>query len=108
MDAGIFLYRPSFSRAACAPTKLGEFLGCGIPCMSNQGVGDMAAVIEGERVGVAVQAFDDAALTNGLNILLQVVADPATLARCVAAAQKHFSLDEGVERYRGIYEQIAA
>ena len=107
MDAGIFLYRPSFSRAACAPTKLGEFLGCGIPCMSNQGVGDMAAVIEGERVGVAVQAFDDAALTNGLNALLQVVADPATLARCVAAAQKHFSLDEGVERSRGIYEQLA-
>lgn len=107
MDAGIFFYRPSFSRAACAPTKLGEFLGCGIPCLSNQGVGDMAAVIEGERVGVAVQAFDDAALTNGLNALLQVVADPATLARCVAAAQKHFSLDEGVERYRGIYKQLA-
>ena len=107
MDAGIFFYRPSFSRAACAPTKLGEFLGCGIPCMSNQGVGDMAAVIEGERVGVVVQAFDDAALTNGLKVLLQEVADPAALARCVASAKKHFSLDEGVARYRGIYEQLA-
>jgi len=107
MNAGIFFYRPSFSRAACAPTKLGEFLGCGIPCMSNVGVGDLAAVLEGDRVGVAVQAFDDAALTNGLKALLQVVADPAALARCVASAQKHFSLDEGVARYRGIYEQLA-
>ena len=26
--------------------------------------------------------------------------------RCVAAAPKHFSLDEGVARYQGIYEQI--
>lgn len=107
MNAGIFFYRPSFSRAACAPTKLGEFLGCGIPCMSNVGVGDMAAVLQGEGVGVAVQAFDDTALTNGLKALLQVVADPAALARCVASAQKHFSLDEGVARYRSIYEQLA-
>ena len=107
MDAGIFFYRPSFSRTACAPTKLGEFLGCGIPCMSNEGVGDMTAVLEGERVGVALQAFDDAALTNGLKALLQVAADPTTLARCVEAAQKHFSLDEGVARYCGIYDQLA-
>jgi glycosyltransferase involved in cell wall biosynthesis len=107
MDAGIFFYRPSFSRVACAPTKLGEFLGCGIPCMSNAGVGDMALVFEGESVGVALQGFDDAALTNGLKALLQLVADSATLARCVSAAQKHFSLDEGVARYSGIYEQLA-
>jgi glycosyltransferase involved in cell wall biosynthesis len=106
MDAGIFFYRPSFSRAACAPTKLGEFLGCGIPCMGNVGVGDMAAVLEGERVGVALQAFNDANLANGLKVLLQMVADPTTLTRCVEAAQKHFSLDEGVARYHGIYVQL--
>jgi len=107
MDAGIFFYRPSFSRSACAPTKLGEFLGCGIPCMSNAGVGDMALVLEGERVGVALQGFDDSALTNGLKTLLQLVADSATLSRCVVAAQKHFSLDEGVASYSCIYEQLA-
>jgi len=108
MDAGIFFYRPSFSRAACAPTKLGEFLGCGIPCISNEGVGDMATVLQGERVGVVLQAFDDATLTSGLKALLHLVADSATFVRCVAAAQKHFSLDEGVAKYRGIYEQLAA
>jgi hypothetical protein len=74
--------------------------------MGNVGVGDMAAVLEGERVGVALQAFNDANLANGLKVLLQMVADPTTLARCVAAAQKHFSLDEGVARYHGIYGQL--
>jgi glycosyltransferase involved in cell wall biosynthesis len=106
MDAGIFFYRPSFSRIACAPTKLGEFLGCGIPCMGNTGVGDMAEVLEGERVGVALDAFDEAALNSGINSLMQIVANPNTRARCVLAAQKHFSLEEGVTRYRGIYEQL--
>ena len=106
MDAGIFFIRQVFSKQASAPTKLAEFLGCGVPCLGNAGVGDMAEVLEGERVGVALKSFDEAALTNGLQELLQLVADPATRARCVAAAQKHFSLDEGVARYSSIYEQI--
>jgi glycosyltransferase involved in cell wall biosynthesis len=106
MDAGIFFYKPSFSRAACAPTKLGEFLGCGIPCLSNAGVGDMADVLEGEQVGVALQAFDKASLILGLNKLLQLTHDPATSARCVDAAERHFSLDEGVARYAAVYQKM--
>jgi glycosyltransferase involved in cell wall biosynthesis len=107
MDAGIFFYRPSFSRAACAPTKLAEFLGCGKPCLSNVGVGDMADVLEGEQVGVALKTFDEASLVDALKQLLDLAADPATSKRCVAAAQKHFSLDEGVSRYADVYERLA-
>ena len=106
MDAGIFFIRQVFSKQASAPTKLAEFLGCGVPCLGNAGVGDMAEVLEGEHVGVALKSFDEAALANGLQELLQLAADPAIRARCVAAAQKHFSLDEGVARYSSIYEQI--
>jgi glycosyltransferase involved in cell wall biosynthesis len=106
MDAGVFFIKQLISKQASAPTKLAEFLGCGIPCLGNAGVGDMADVLEGEKVGVALYAFDDTALANGLQALLQMVADPNTRARCVAAAQKHFSLDEGVSRYRKIYEQL--
>jgi glycosyltransferase involved in cell wall biosynthesis len=108
MDAGIFFIKPVFSKQASAPTKLGEFLGCGIPCLGNAGVGDMAEILEGERVGVALDAFDPASLTLGLNKLQKLVADPATAARCVAAAQKYFSLDEGVQRYAAVYQQLGA
>jgi glycosyltransferase involved in cell wall biosynthesis len=106
MDAGVFFIKPVFSKQASAPTKLGEFLGCGIPCLGNAGVGDMATVLEGDRVGVALQAFDPASLALGLDKLLKLAADPATAARCVAAAQKHFSLAEGVAKYRDIYDHI--
>jgi glycosyltransferase involved in cell wall biosynthesis len=108
MDAGVFFIKPVLSKQASAPTKLAEFLGCGIPCLGNAGVGDMAEVLEGEGVGVALKSFDEAALANGLQALLQLAADPATRARCVAAAQKHFSLDEGVRRYAAVYEQLGA
>lgn len=68
----------------------------------------MAEKLEGERVGVALQAFDPAPLALGLDQLLTLAAYPATPARCVAAAQKHFSLDEGVQRYAAVYRQLDA
>lgn len=106
MDAGIFFIKPLFSKQASAPTKLGEFLGCGIPCLANHGVGDMAGILEGEGVGAAVKAFEDADLLAGLQQLLALRADPETTARCVAAAQRHFSLEQGVERYRAVYDSV--
>ena len=106
MHAGIFFIKPVFSKQASAPTKLGEFLGCGIPCLANTGVGDMATVLEGERVGVAVDAFDPATLDAGLTRLLALLQEPDIRPRCVAAAHKHFSLDEGVARYRGVYAAL--
>jgi glycosyltransferase involved in cell wall biosynthesis len=106
MDAGIFFYRPSFSRAACAPTKLGEFLGCGIPCLGTAVVGEMAEELEGEQVGVVLKSFDEASLVRGLDQLLTLAADPSTAVRCMAAAQKHFSLETGVQRYADIYCEL--
>jgi glycosyltransferase involved in cell wall biosynthesis len=106
MDAGIFFIKPVFSKQAAAPTKLAEFLGCGIPCLSNAGVGDMAEVLEGERVGVALKVFDVESMTAALQRLLQLAGDPATRGRCVDAAQKHFSLQEGVAKYQAIYARL--
>ena len=106
MHAGIFFIKPVFSKQASAPTKLAEFLGCGIPCLGNAGVGDMAAILEGERVGVALTDFDEVSLRQGLERLIELTRQPDIQARCVAAAQRHFSLDEGVARYRSIYHAL--
>ena len=107
MDAGVFFIKPVYSKQASAPTKLAEFLGCGIPCLSNAGVGDIAEVLEEEHVGVALDSFDEVFMAEGLQQLLKLVEDPNTRGRCVSAARKHFSLGEGVARYNSIYEQIA-
>ena len=108
MHAGIFFYKPAFSNAATAPTKLGEFLGCGIPCLSNVGVGDMAELLQREGVGIAIESFDEDSLYQGLSQLLSLCADPEVSERCVAAAQRNFSLDEGVARYERIYKSLGA
>ena len=106
MSAGIFFYQASYSRIACAPTKLAEFLGCGIPCLSNVGVGDMADLLETEQVGVAIKSFDDESKMQAIKQLIKLVNEPKISTRCVAAAQRHFSLDEGVRLYDEIYKSL--
>jgi glycosyltransferase involved in cell wall biosynthesis len=106
MGVTIFFIEPSFSKLAMAPTRLAEFLGCGIPCLTNTGVGDMAELLEGEKVGIALDALDAGSLRSGLQRLLTLLEEPGIGDRCVAAAKKHFSLDEGVQRYAAVYRSL--
>lgn len=107
MNAGVFFYKTAYSRAACAPTKLGEFLGCGVPVLANTGVGDMARILREDGVGVAIDSVDQASIRAGVSELLDLCADPGTRQRCVESAERHFSLEEGVRGYRSIYKAIA-
>ena len=106
MDAGIFFIKPLYSKIASAPTKLGEFLGCGIPCISNAGVGDMAEILEKENVGVALCSFDDSSMQNGIDRLIQLTDSEDISDRCRKTALKYFSLDDGVKAYTRVYNNI--
>jgi glycosyltransferase involved in cell wall biosynthesis len=44
-DAGLCFYTPTLSSLAVSPTKLGEYLACGIPAYCNRGVGDVERII---------------------------------------------------------------
>ena len=108
MDVGIFFIMPVFSKRASAPTKLGEFLGCGVPCLGNDGVGDMTRILEGDKVGVVIRNFDDHGREMAMNALLSLCVDPDARQRCVRAARKHFSLDDGVAAYDRIYRELVS
>jgi len=106
MDAGIFFYKPGFSRAACSPTKLGEFLACGLPCLANRGVGDVESILEPERVGVVLEGRDPEARSRAVQRLLDLAKDPEIALRCAAVARRLFSLEEGIAAYDAMYRMI--
>src|SRR5262249_32675657 len=81
MDVGLFFIKPVFSKIASAATKLGEFLGCGVPCLSNEGIGDMTSILVGENVGVAVPDFSVEAMRQGVQRLLVLTCDPEVRQR---------------------------
>lgn len=107
MHAGVFFIKPVFSKQASAPTKLGEFLGCGIPCLSNAGVGDMGEILHADQVGIAVSGFGSEEMATAVEGLLALVQDPATAGRCRESAIRHFSLQKGVEGYSALYKRLA-
>ncbi len=106
MHAAVFFIKQAFSKQAAAPTKLGEFLGCGIPCLSNTRVGDMAEILESEGVGIAIDGFTQRDLDEGLMSLISLTDTKGIHELCVAAARKHFSLQEGVASYEVIYKEL--
>lgn len=106
MHAATAFYVQAYSKLATAPTKLAEYLGCGVPCVGNTGVGDMAAILEGEGVGVAISDFSADQLELAADRLLDLLDEEGTRMRCLAAAKRLFSLDAGVESYSGIYRRL--
>ena len=99
-DYAISFIRPTFSKLASCPTKLGECLALEVPVLTNGGVGDVARVIAGTGGGVLVTRFDDATYRDALDRLELLGAGNA---RWREAARAWFDLDRGVERYHRIY-----
>jgi glycosyltransferase involved in cell wall biosynthesis len=105
-DAGLFFIRPSFSKRGSAATKLAEFLGCGVPVVINDGVGDSGAIVRDRRVGVVLSVLDPAAYAAALAPVRAAMADRAMADRCRQTAMDLFDLETGVERYRGLYRRL--
>ncbi|MBT4764569.1 glycosyltransferase [bacterium] len=106
MNAGIFFYRQAYSKKATAPTKLGEFLASGIPCLTNKGVGDTSEILEKTKCGIVLSNFSKEEMERGVILLLSLTEDSCILDRCRSAALDYFSLDDGVKSYNEIYETL--
>lgn len=99
-DYAVSFIRPTFSKIASCPTKLGECLALEIPVLINGDVGDVAAVIRDTAGGVLVGRFDDEAYRDALD---RLEALGGGKAQWRAAARAWFDLGQGVERYHAIY-----
>ncbi len=106
MHAAAALIRPVFSKTASAPTKLAEYLGCGVPVIGNPGCGDMARILDEDRVGAVVRDLDKASIAEAVSTLIRLAQDPSIAARCQAAAVSRFALKDGVAAYDCIYGQL--
>jgi glycosyltransferase involved in cell wall biosynthesis len=103
MNAAIFFINQSYSKKASAPTKLGEFLACGVPCLGNSEVGDMVSILEGENVGIILRNFDEFSMRESIFKLIELAREPDIAQRCRKNAMKYFSLENGVNQYEKIY-----
>ena len=105
-DLSVMFFTDGLSKLGSAPTRLAEVLGCGLPVVANDGVGDVAGIVRKNKVGVIVDGSDPAQMRAALEELKVLIQDPDLPGRCRATAEAVFSLETGTEAYRGIYTSI--
>jgi glycosyltransferase involved in cell wall biosynthesis len=111
--AGICMIDPSESKIASCPTKLGEYLACGIPAVANIPIGDVEDTIVPNNVGVPIQLDADStsgidSMANAAQRLLELVNDPNLPLRARQEAESRFSVAEGAATYHKIYQQLTS
>lgn len=89
-----------------SPTRMAEILGCGLPVVANEGVGDVAQIIRAHRVGVLVSGPSESEMNDAWDELEQLLKDPNLAVRCRRAAKECFSLEAGTAAYSQLYKQI--
>jgi glycosyltransferase involved in cell wall biosynthesis len=106
-DAGLSFVRTCYAKRSSSPTKVGEYLAAGLPVLSTPGIGDLDQMLSGPSLGVIVSSLDETGYRAAVDSVLQILADPATPARCREYAQTHLSLHNvGAPRYANLYARL--
>ena len=90
------------------PTRFGELLSCGVPCIYNRGIGDIEAIIERYSVGALVDEFNSDSYDRGIDSILATLARPGIGQECREVALRYFSLTKGITKYDETYTELAA
>jgi glycosyltransferase involved in cell wall biosynthesis len=106
-EFGLFFIRPTFSKLASSPTKLGEYLAAGVPVVTNAGVGDVSEILERTGGGVVVNDFSQASFERAISEIDLLVARNDG-GRIRVAAEEFFSLDRAVDAYARVYARALA
>jgi glycosyltransferase involved in cell wall biosynthesis len=103
LDIGLFFIKPLYSKKGSSPTKLAELLACGIPIITNTGVGDVDELISNTNCGVLIDSFTTEAYQSAINKIGNLNLSKHYY-RDVALA--NFSLQKGIDSYKKIYDAV--
>lgn len=103
-DVSIFFIRPTFSKIASSPTKMGELLAMGIPVITNTKIGDTEQIIRDSQCGIIISQFNE---NEYQKISHEVIEKIDNLKQNTqSSAGKYFSLEEGLKKYNSVYSKF--
>lgn len=106
MDSACALIKQCYSKIASSPTKVGEYLACGVPFVMNRGTGDLESIVNEYKIGVVINSFTPESINEAAKDILKLSSTKNIKNKCRNVAEKIFSLKSGVNEYRKIYDLL--
>ena len=105
-DVALSFIKACYSKQSSSPTKIAEYLACGLPIVANKGVGDVDHLIEENNVGVLIEDFSTQAYHDAIEAVGRL---PEESEHYRKTARIEFELEGvGGERYRNLYRRMLA
>lgn len=106
-DVALSFIKACYSKQSSSPTKIPEYLACGLPIISNKGVGDVDELINNDRVGVILDDFSFQSYSKAFDDVIELKNEQGFAERSRSSAKNRFELEEvGGAKYRSIYRRI--
>ena len=102
-DWGLFFIKPTYSKKSSSPTKQGELMSMGLPIVTNAGVGDTDTIVTRFNSGIIVPTTRKEDLAFGVTEMLNSEFDNENIR---VGAKSFFSLENAIETYNRVYNQI--
>ncbi len=108
-DAAVSFIKACYSKQSSSPTKIAEYLASGLPVISNSGIGDLDALLAGDKVGVILKGFAEEDYAEALIEIDNFLLDENLSEHCRAVAHRKFDLEQvGGKNYRRLYQRLLA
>jgi glycosyltransferase involved in cell wall biosynthesis len=108
--AGVSFLNDGYSNRSSLPTKMPEYLACGLAVVTSPGVGDLDGQLAEARAGVTLPtcAPSDEELRAAARRTVELLREPELPARARSLAEREFALEAGVGRYDAVYRLLGA
>ncbi|WP_289043126.1 glycosyltransferase [uncultured Aliiroseovarius sp.] len=103
-DIGLSFRIASKSSLGVSATKVGEYLSCGLPVISNTGIGDINDILPDRRFGLVLAHHDTPAIEHAARTIATAPFAPRAMIR--AHASTRFSLDRACDQYDALYRMF--
>lgn len=105
-DGGICFLGDKRSKEASSPTKYGEYLGSGLPVVTNRYIGD-SAELDSEPAWILVDSFDETQYASAARRLATLFKRGESKAREARdLARRRFDVEMAAERYDRLYRRV--
>jgi glycosyltransferase involved in cell wall biosynthesis len=103
IDVGTCFIIPTYSSKGVSPTKLAEYLACGVPVIANAAVGDVEEMVTKLDAGTVVTADDSRNIDAAADAFFEL---RAIDRRALRERAKPLDLAVAIEAYRAIYRDV--